>query len=590
MRRSLQRAAVGSRRRLTHVLSLALTAVFSVLGPTPADADPQSAPSEQGMVETAHYLAAAVGVDILRKGGNAVDAAVAVGYALAVVWPQAGNLGGGGFMTIRLADGRTVFLDFRERAPLAATETMFQDADGQVIAGLNEDGHLAVAVPGSVAGLDTALARYGTMTRDVVMAPAIDLAEQGFVLTANDAHWLDMPKFVAAFRQDTPAAEIFLKDGKTPYQAGDRLIQHDLARTLRKIAAGGADAFYNGPIADAIVESSRRGHGVLQKTDFQTYRVLERAPLSCSYRGYHIDSAPPPSSGAVSLCEMLAIVEGYPMKTLGAQTAASIHVMAEAMRYAFADRNRLLGDPDFVDNPTRHLIDKSYAKTIRDRIDPDKVVPIAASGQDDEPREGNHTTHYSIADGAGNAVAVTYTLNAWYGAKVVAAGTGILLNDEMLDFAAKPGVSGVSGLVTGTANAIAPGKAPLSSMAPTIMSKDGVPVLVAGAAGGPTIITTMFEMIVDLVDYDMTIADAIAAPRFHHQWLPDDLAVEPGLFANSPETATRLTAMGYHLVSKPQWGMAGGILIGGPRLATPGERRFHGAADPREPSGQALGY
>ena len=477
-------------------------------GPAADAASVAPVAAEHGMVVTAQHLATEIGVDILKRGGNAVDAAVAVGYALAVVYPAAGNLGGGGFMTIQLADGRKTFLDFREKAPLAATADMYLDAAGNVVPGSDTVGHLAVGVPGTVSGLETALAKYGTMRRADLMAPAIRAAEQGFVLEQGDADMFATA--TRAFAGDPATAAIFLHDGR-PYVAGDRLVQRDLAASLRRISKSGAAGFYAGPVAAAIVASSQAGKGILTQADLDQYRTRELAPIECDYRGYHIVSAPPPSSGGVIVCEILDVLEGYPLREWGFRSARAVHVQIEAMRRAYIDRNAQLGDPDFVTNPVGHLLDKAYAATIRAAIDPLHATP-PADVPGNEPHEGSNTTHYSIVDAMGNAVSVTYTLNDWFGAKVTAAGTGILLNDEMDDFTVKLGQPNLYGLVQGRANAIAPGKRPLSSMSPTIVTRDGKPVMVVGTPGGSRIITAVVHTIVNVVDYGMNVQEAVDAP------------------------------------------------------------------------------
>ncbi|UVK38877.1 gamma-glutamyltransferase [Mesorhizobium sp. AR10] len=552
-------------------------------------ASPAPAKGEHGMVVTAQHLASEVGVEVLRKGGNAVDAAVAVGYALAVVYPNAGNIGGGGFMTIRFKDGKSTFLDFRERAPLAATKTMYLDKDGKPVKGASLDGYLAVGVPGSVAGFETAREKYGTLTRQDLMEPAIRFAKDGFVLEQGDVASLE--RSAERLAKDPAAAAIFLKpDGKT-YAIGDRLIQPDLAASLAAISERGPDAFYKGAIADAIVKASGAKGGILAKPDFEQYAVRELKPVTCSYRGYEITSSPPPSSGGVIICEILNVLEGYPLSYLGAGSAETVHVMVEAMRYAYVDRNSALGDPDFVDNPVSKLLDKSYAKDIREKIDPFR----AGVSQDLMPKgfgESKETTHYSIIDNDGNAVAVTYTLNGSFGAGVVAGGTGILLNNEMDDFTLKPGVPNLYGLVQGEANAIQPRKTPLSSMSPTVVAKDGKPFMVIGSPGGSRIITITLEAIVNVIDHGMNIQEAIDAPRIHHQWLPDTVYVEP--FGLSPDTERLLAGMGYHLdLGDTTWGQAAGILVGGKSLAEiekGGGARYNGAIDSRAASGEALGY
>ncbi|WP_027168415.1 gamma-glutamyltransferase [Mesorhizobium sp. WSM3224] len=576
-----------NRRTLIGVtLSLAITLAPSIVvfaaSPTPAK-------GEHGMVATAQHLATGVGVEVLKKGGNAVDAAVAVGYALAVVYPNAGNIGGGGFMTVRLKDGRTTFIDFRERAPLAATKTMYLDKDGKPIKGASLDGYLAVGVPGSVAGFEMAREKYGTLSRQDLIAPAVALAKDGFVLNQGDA-----ASFAASadrLAKDPAAAAIFLKKDGKPYGIGEKLVQPDLAASLSAISDKGPDAFYKGAIADAIVKASGARGGILAKGDFEQYAVRELKPVTCSYRGYEIISSPPPSSGGVIICEILNVLEGYPLSYLGAGSAETVHVMVEAMRHAYVDRNSALGDPDFVDNPVSKLLDKTYAKDIRDKIDPFR----AGVSKDLMPKgfgESNETTHYSIIDNDGNAVAVTYTLNGSFGAGVVADGTGILLNNEMDDFTQKPGVPNLYGLVQGEANAIQPKKTPLSSMSPTIVTRDGKPFMVIGSPGGSRIITITLEAIVNVIDHGMNIQQAIDAPRIHHQWLPDTVYVEP--FGLSPDTEKLLAGMGYHLdLSDETWGQAAGILVGGKSLGEiekGGGARYNGAIDSRAAAGEALGY
>ena len=556
--------------------------------PTTQAASVAPVAAEHGMVVTAQHLASQVGVDVLKHGGNAVDAAVAVGYALAVVYPAAGNLGGGGFMTIQLADGRKTFLDFREKAPLAATANMYLDKDQQVIKGLSTHGHLAVGVPGTVSGLEYARATYGSMKRQSLMAPAIALAQKGFVLDQGD---IDMFQTATEdFRKDPASAAIFLRKGGQPFGVGDRLVQPDLARTLKAVSDKGTAGFYQGAVGAALVRSSKGGGGIITQADLDQYRTRELAPIECDYRGYHVISAPPPSSGGVIICEMLNILEGYPLKDLGFRSAESVHYQIEAMRHAYADRNSYLGDPDFVKNPVERLTDKAYAARIRAVIDPQKAGVSKEIKPGVAPHEGSNTTPYSIADRWGNAVSVTYTLNDWFGAKVTAAGTGVLLNNEMDDFTAKAGVPNMYGLVQGEANAIAPGKRPLSSMSPTIVSKDGKPVMVVGTPGGSRIITAVLHTLLNVIDYGMTVQEAVDAPRFHQQWLPDVTNVET--FALSPDTRALLVAKGHSLGEPQPANHVVAILVGAPTLGGKpvGNNRFYGANDPRRNSGLALGY
>ncbi|MQW89434.1 gamma-glutamyltransferase [Sinorhizobium saheli] len=577
-----------SLKTLSFTLMLALGALAPWRGQA---ASPAPVKAEHGMVVTAQHIASDIGVEVLTKGGNAVDAAVAVGYALAVVYPTAGNIGGGGFMTIRFKDGKTTFLDFRERAPLAATKSMYLDDKGNLVKGLSTEGYLAVGVPGPVAGFEFARSRYGTRPLKELIEPAITLAREGFVLEQGDVASFDGNTEKLA--RDPAAAAIFLKPDGKPFAVGDRLVQADLANALASIAEKGPDAFYKGAIADAIVKASAEKGGILAKKDFEQYQVRELEPVKCNYRGYDIVSSPPPSSGGVIICEILNILEGYPLSYLGYGSAETVHAMIEAMRHAYVDRNTALGDPAFVENPVAKLVDKGYAEEIRDKIDPFKAGTSEAL-MPEGFAESKETTHYSIIDDEGNAVAVTYTLNGSFGAGVVAPGTGILLNNEMDDFTAKPGAPNLYGLVQGEANAIAPGKTPLSSMSPTIISKDGQPFMVIGSPGGARIITITLEAIVNVIDHGMDIQEAVDAPRIHHQWLPDKVFMEP--YALSPDTRKLLSAMGHDVQvdeNWPIWGQATGILIGGENLAeieAGTGARYNGAADSRIGAGAARGY
>ncbi len=537
-----------------------------------------------GMVVTAHLLASEVGAQILRQGGNAVDAAVAVAYALAVVYPAAGNIGGGGFLTLRQPDGSAVFLDFREHAPLAATPTMFQDAAGNVVPGLSQTGWKAVAVPGTVAGMDEALQRWGHLSRAVVMAPAIRLARDGFVLKPGDVMLLHTA--TAGFAKDPDAARIFLHPDHTPYTVGERLVQAELADTLSQIAAHGPSAFYSGPIAAAMVSASARGNGVLSMDDFARYRTRVLPPVTCHYRGYTVDTAPPPSGGGVALCEILNILDGDDLHGLGLRTVAGVQRQVEAMRHAYADRQNL-GDPAFVHDPVAELVSPAYAAAIRAHTPTDRALASSTlSPLDPAPHENTETTHFSIIDKDGRAVSMTYTLNGWFGAKVVAGHTGIVMNDEMDDFSAKAGAPNMYGLVGSAANAVAPGKTPLSSMSPTILSRNNKVVMVIGSPGGSRIPTITLEAILAVVDGGMDIAQAVNMARIHEQWMPQPVEAEAG--ALSPEVTAKLTAMGYQITVHENWGSAEGILVGGPSLAhrSPG---VWGGLDLRHPGGGAIG-
>lgn len=568
------------------IVSTALLSLSPVLA-----ASPEPVKAEHGMVATAQHLASDVGIEVLKKGGNAVDAAVAVGYALAVVYPTAGNIGGGGFMTIRLKDGKTTFLDFRERAPLASTKTMYLDDKGEIVKGASTAGYLAVGVPGSVMGFETAREKYGTLSRQELLAPAIRFAKDGFVLDQGDV--ASLQNGAKKLSKDKAAAAIYLKPSGKSFSIGETLVQPELAASLTNISEKGTDAFYKGAIADNIVKASAATGGILVKADFEQYTVRELKPVTCNYRGYEIASSPPPSSGGVIICEILNVLEGYPLSYLGYGSAETVHAMVEAMRHAYVDRNSALGDPDFVENPVEKLTDKAYAKEIRAKINPFK----AGISKDLMPKgmgESTETTHYSIIDNDGNAVAVTYTLNGSFGAGVVAPGTGILLNNEMDDFTSKPGSPNLYGLVQGEANAIEPKKTPLSSMSPTVISKDGKPFMIIGSPGGARIITITLEAIINVIDHGMSIQEAIDAPRIHHQWLPDKVYMEP--FALSSDTLKLLTEMGHDVAVDPSWtiwGQAAGILVGGKNLAEieeGGGARYNGAMDSRAASGAARGY
>jgi gamma-glutamyltranspeptidase/glutathione hydrolase len=550
------------------------------------------------MVVSAQHLASEAGAEVLRAGGNAVDAAVAVGYALAVVDPCCGNIGGGGFMTARLADGRELFLNFREKAPAAASAALFLDADGKLARGRSLFGWRAVAVPGTVLGLDTALTRHGTMPRARVMEAAIRLAREGFVLQPADV--AVFARFAPLLARDPEVARAFLHPDGTPLAAGERLVQPALAATLQAIAVHGPDAFYRGAIPEAVAAAARAGGGVLAAADFADYSVTESPPLRCTYRGWIFLSAPPPSSGGATLCEMLNVLEPYDLRGMGFHSAQTVHVMVEAMRQAFFDRNQVLGDPDFVHNPLEKLLSKDYAAGIRGLIGP-RATPSPTLTAAGPPREAPQTTHFSVMDAAGNAVALTYTLNGAFGAGVMAPGAGFLLNDEMDDFAIKPGAANLFGLVQGEANAIAPGKRPLSSMTPTIVLRDGRPALVLGSPGGPRIITTVLQVALNVLDFRMAPQEAVDAPRIHHQWLPDEIFAEPQ--ALSPDTEGALRGLGYTITTQGPWGAAELIAVGQPEAAreapSPGNDaapstrvrpgRLYGASDPRRPAGAAIG-
>jgi len=576
---------------------------------TPHAAQAASLPAveaSRGMVVSAQHLASDVGVEILKAGGNAVDAAVAVGYAQAVTNPCCGNIGGGGFMLIHLAQGgRDIFLNFRETAPAAATPDMYLDAGGRPVPGASLHGWRAVAVPGTVLGLDTALRRYGSLPRATVMAPAIRLAREGFILGRGDTDIIDV--MAARLKQDPEAARNFFRPDGSPLRPGDRLVQPQLARTLEAIARGGSDAFYKSDskagIAARIDAAMRANGGLITARDLASYTVTESAPLYCDYRGYRIASAPPPSSGGITLCEILNILSGYDLSALGFHSAASVHYLVEAMRHAYVDRNSELGDPAFVHNPVARLLDPGYAAGIRNQIDPERASSSQLVKPGAWPHEKPETTHYSIADAAGNAVSVTYTINGFFGAGVSVPGTGFFLNNEMDDFTVKAGVPNMSALVQGDANAIAPGKRPLSSMAPTLVMKDGRVFMVLGSPGASRIITITLQVLLNVIDYGMEPQEAVDAPRIHHQWLPDVIFTEPR--ALSPDTVQLLQARGYQLREQPPWGAAELILI--PQAASVNDARgtapqdarvggrlrpglIYGANDARRQAGSAAGY
>jgi gamma-glutamyltranspeptidase / glutathione hydrolase len=553
---------------------LAALAFSAALAGGTADAA-SAVEAEHGMVVSSHRLASEVGLRVLRTGGNAIDAAVAVGYALAVVDPCCGNIGGGGFMTIHLADGRETVINFRETAPAAARATMYLDSGGGPIDDLSRYGYRAAGVPGTVMGLDRATAEYGRLPRAVLIAPAIVLARDGFVLGRPDTDIVDGR--ADRFGKDPVAAKIFLRPDGSRLEPGDRLVQTDLAATLELIAQQGPDAFYKGSIAAAVEKASTENGGILTARDFAAYTVTEAAPLTCSYRGYRLVAAPPPSSGGATMCEILNVLEGYDIAALGFRSTHSVHLMVEAMRRAYFDRNTYLGDPEFVTNPLERLLSKDYAVSIRAEIERPGRVPLAA---DRPASEKAQTTHYSVVDGEGNAVAVTYTINGYFGANVVAPGTGFFLNNEMDDFTTKPGAPNLYGLVQGEPNAIAPGKRPLSSMSPTLVEKDGRVVLVLGSPGGSRIITTVLETIMNVVDYGMAPQEAVDAPRFHHQGRPDEVYFERSSLP--PDTVEPLTEMGYKLVEQRPWGAVELIEVANGRL--------YGASDSRRPAGAAVGY
>lgn len=557
--------------------------------------------AQHGMVVSSQHLASQVGNDILQKGGNAIDAAVAVGYAQAVVNACCGNIGGGGFMTIHLADGTNTFINFRETAPSSASKNMYLDKDGNLIKDASLYGYLASGVPGTVKGLNSALEKYGTLSRQDVMAPAIKLAREGYILTRADTDVLETT--TERFKQDPEYAKIFLKPDGTPWQPGDRLIQTDLANTLELIASQGSDAFYQGEIPKKVEEASKQHNGLLTQEDFANFTITETKPITCTYRGYEFISAPPPSSGGVTICQTLNILEGYDLKSMGFNSAEYVHTLTEAMRHAYMDRNTFLGDPQFIKNPTEKLLNKAYATEIRQQIKPNEATPSENVQPGIAPHESPETTHYSVIDKNGNAVSTTYTINGRFGAVVIAPGTGFFLNNEMDDFTTKVGEKNLYGLVQGERNSIAPLKRPLSSMSPTIVTKEGKPFLILGSPGGSRIISITLQTALNIIEFGMPPQEAVNSPRIHHQWLPDEVYYEQrGL---SKDTLEKLSAMGYKMVEQTPWGAAELIMVGlpgeegvipassGNDSAVSGAVRegyLYGSNDVRRPAGKAVGY
>jgi gamma-glutamyltranspeptidase/glutathione hydrolase len=576
-------------RLLLTILALASSA-FTATRPVHA---------QHAMVVSVQELASQAGVEILQAGGNAVDAAVATGFALAVVHSPAGNIGGGGFMLIRMADGKAHFLDYREKAPASATRDMYLDPQGNVIEGASEYGYKAIGVPGSVAGMVTAEKKFGKLTLKQVMAPAIKLARDGFALTWDEAHDLH-DSYLAKFPE---SRRVFQRNGDY-YKSGEIFRQPDLARTLERISEN-PDDFYHGALARELAAAVQKGGGLITVEDLAQYEVKEREPVHGSYRGYDVISAPPPSSGGTVLIESLNILEGYDLAKMQNRSAQSIHFTVEGFRRAFFDRAEFMGDPDFSKIPVAQLLDKRYAAAWRESIDPEhataskelkrpaifsELEQYAEAHPLEVPRrESNHTTHYSVVDAEGNAVSVTTTINDWFGSRVTADGLGFLLNDEMDDFSSKPGVPNADGLIQGTANEIGPGKRPLSSMTPTIVVHNGKTVMVLGSPGSSKIITTVANVLMGVVDYAMNLQEAVNAPRFHNQWLPDVVNVEKWF---SPDTVNTLGKMGYKVQVglhdgqdvSPYWSDAECIAID----EKTGERL--GATDGRNSHGKAVGY
>ncbi|MGM4930765.1 gamma-glutamyltransferase [Tardiphaga sp. 619_E2_N8_5] len=535
--------------------------------------------AKHGMVVAQEKISAKVGADVMARGGNAIDAAVASGFAMAVTYPRAGNIGGGGFMVIHTASGEDVTIDYRETAPAAATRTMFLGSDGKPDTAKSRDSALGIGIPGTVAGLALALEKYGSgkFTLSDLLQPAIALARDGFILTDDGADTL--PDWHRRLARWPATKKIFSRDDGTSLREGDRLIQTDLATTLTAIAAQGPRGFYEGPIAEKLVSGINAAGGIFTADDLRTYQPVVRTPVRGSYRGYDIISMPLPSSGGTVLLETLNILEGFPMGEMRQASAPSLHLLVEAMKRAYADRARYLGDPAFVNAPITTLTSKDYATGQRASIDPNKATPWTDALSAVPPREGQNTTHYSVVDSAGNAVSNTYTLNFSYGVGLIADGTGVLLNNELDDFTAAPGASNAYGLVGFEANLPGPGKRPLSSMSPTIVLKDGKPVLVTGSPGGSRIISTVLQVIVNVIDYRMDVMSAVATSRLHHQWLPDEVRIERGF---SEETLNALRAMGHKVVEPMGQTSANSILVTPDGLL--------GAPDPRTRGAEAAGY
>jgi gamma-glutamyltranspeptidase / glutathione hydrolase len=535
--------------------------------------------ADHGMVVAQEKTAARIGADILRRGGNAIDAAVATGFAMAVTYPRAGNLGGGGFMVIHSMERQEdVAIDYRETAPSAATPGIFLGPDGKPDIAKSRDSALGIGVPGTPAGLALALDKYGSgkFTLADLLQPAIDLARDGVLVTDDGADTL--PDWHRRLARWPSAAKIFSRADGTSLREGDTLIQTDLAATLSAIATQGPRGFYEGPVADKLIKAIGDAGGIMTLDDLKSYQPVIRAPVRGSYRGYDIVSMPQPSSGGVVLLETLNILEGFPMPDMKRGSAPSLHVMIEAMKRAYADRARYLGDPAFVSAPVATLITKDYAARQRAGIDLDRATPWTDALSAVPPREGSNTTHFSVVDSLGNAVSNTYTLNFSYGVGLVAEGTGVLLNNELDDFTAAPGASNAYGLVGFEANLPGPGKRPLSSMSPTIVLKDGKPVLVTGSPGGSRIISTVLQVVVNVLDYNMDVAAAVAAPRLHHQWLPDEVRIERGF---SDDTLAALRAKGHRVVEPMGQTSANSIAV------TP--KGLLGAPDPRTRGAEAAG-
>lgn len=584
----LARFLPALRARFTFCLVVAFTLAT---GPALAQRAPVEAPN--GMVASASRIASEVGVEIMKRGGNAADAAVATGIALAVTYPRAGNLGGGGFAVVRLADGRATTIDFREMAPAAASRDMYLDEQGNVVPGRSTVGHLAAGVPGTVAGLAMLHEKYGSgrLTWAQLLEPAQRLADKGFPMTqalARDLRASD--ELLGRFPE---SRRVFLRDGKH-FEPGEVFRQKDLGATLKRLQKHGPGEFYTGRTAELIAAEMAANGGLITKADMANYRAVERAPLIGSYRGHEIITMGPPSSGGIALLQMLGMLETRDVASLGYHSAAQIHLFTEVMRRAFRDRAAFLGDADFHPVPVAQLLDKQYIASLLADFNEDQATPNSALRPSSVPQpESTETTHYSVVDAAGNAVSITYTLNGLFGNGVTVAGTGVLLNNEMDDFTSKVGAANMFGLLQAAANAIAPGKRPLSAMTPTVVVKDGKPLLVTGSPGGPTIINTVLQVLTNVIDFNFTVTRAVDSPRFHHQWMPDVIRQEP--YFTSPDTLAKLRAMGHQFAASRLYANAPeaeGRNMGDAEsiLIDPKTGLKLGANDPRSPDSGAVGY
>ncbi len=580
--------------RITPRLLPALLSISLLAAPLHLPAQRSAVEAGHGMVTSVHELATQAGIEILKKGGNAVDASVATGLALTVVYPFAGNIGGGGFMMIHLADGRAIAIDYRETAPAAASRDMYVGPDGKVLQGPGSStvGWKASGVPGSVAGFALAMQKYGSgkVTWADVVEPARRLAAEGHAVSQWTA--ANLRAYAKLFEPFEESKKIYLKDGAF-WQAGELWVQADLAATFTRLQKNGPREFYEGETARLIAAAMARHGGNITLTDLRNYQVAERTPLRGKYRGYDIVTMPPPSSGGIALLQMLGMLEPFDVGSLGHNSAAKYHLFAEVMKRAFRDRAEYLGDPDFVQVPVAQLLDPAYIRRRMADFSPDKALPASAVSPGlgkfvaPAPRESTETTHFSIVDAAGNAVANTYTLNGAYGSGVTIPGTGILMNNEMDDFTAQVGTANMFGLIQGEANAIVPGKRPLSSMTPTFVLKDGQLVLVTGSPGGPTIINTVFQIITNVIDHQMPVMQAVEAPRIHNQWLPDVVTFER--FGMSPDTQAALKARGHTLPERKSY--EGAYQGDGETIAVDPQTGLRsGAADPRKPDAKAIGY